>query len=155
MFWPIYGLTKKYTEKNLNIAKLNLKQKNIKNIFKRSIHIFCIDVGNDNALNFEIFALMSPKYNLHRFGIFFTQNPREADLLIILGKPTEKMVPLMLEAINQMPEPFGVLLTENNDLGINFDNFDIPNVIGHIKGDVSRDEILSYILAFMKGDEKK
>ena len=153
--WSFYGLRKFYTQPLKNLKKkISFEIKPLKkDFFKKSIHVFPIDAGNDNQLNFEIFSLQSPKYNLHRFGIFFTNTPRHADILIILGRPTEKMLLVVKEAINQMPEPFGVILIENNEFGIDFKRLEIPNVLAHLKGEVEAIDILNVLLEVM-GREK-
>ena len=73
--------------------------------FKRSVHIFVLDVGSCSACNREISLLNAPQYDLHRLGFFFTPVPRHADILLVIGEPTEKMVSVLKEAYEQMPEP--------------------------------------------------
>ena len=149
--WSFYGIKKFYTYPIENLKKkITFEIKSLKeNFFKNSIHVFPIDAGNDNQLNFELFALQSPKYNIHRFGIFFTNTPRHADILLILGRPTEKMLPIVKEAINQMPEPFGVILFENNEFGVDFKELDIPNILAHLKGEIEAADILNVFLEVM------
>lgn len=115
------------------------------NIFKRSIHIYTIDVGNSNLLNFEIKALQSAQYNTHRFGIYFADSPRHADLLIVLGSPTKNMIEPLMNTIEQMPKPFGILIVEENDEM----DLELPNVVGRLKNPEPSD-ILGAILKIME-----
>lgn len=147
-FWPVYGISKYYTKKKIDLTKQNAKKMTHK-FFKKSLHVFVIDAGCDNELTFEFYSLLSPKYNVHRFGIFFTNTPKHADLLVILSRPTQKMLTPIFEAINQMPEPFGVMLIENSDIGIPFETHNIPNIVTHLKDNFDAQTVLSNLLNIM------
>ncbi len=145
--WAIYGITKKLTE---NFKKTKKDVKSISGVFKSSLHIFPIDVGNDNELNFEMEALASPQYNIHRFGIFFTDSPRHADILLILGKVSENMKEPLAETIAQLPEPFGIIIIEDkNDTKTGAKNLNLPNVVGYFDKKLEAKEILSVLLNVM------
>jgi Ni,Fe-hydrogenase III small subunit len=147
-WWPIIGLSKTLT-KNEKYSS-DSKVKPIK-VFKKSLHVFIIDVGNSNTLNFEIKALHTPIYNIHRFGIFFAPTPRHSDLLIVLGRPTEKMIPPLMETINQMPKPFGIMLIKGEEeTGTDPESLNLPNVVSVIEGNPEPKEILSNLLKIMK-----
>ncbi len=53
----------------------------------------------------EMMATGSAHYDLDRFGIIFRATPRQADIIIIAGTVTKKMVPPILKVYNQMPDP--------------------------------------------------
>ena len=143
-WWPIVGLSKMITENKK--YSTDFKTKKLK-LFKKSMHIFIIDVGNSNTLNFEIKALHTPKYNIHRFGFYFAPSPRHSDLLIVLGRPTEKMVEPLLETINQMPNPFGIMLIKGEEeTGIDPEKLNLPNVVAVMEGDPEPSQILANLL---------
>ncbi len=73
--------------------------------FGRSVHIFPVDVGSCNACNLELENLGNPYYDFHRLGFFFTPTPRHADVMLVMGSPTERMIEPMLKAYESMPEP--------------------------------------------------
>ncbi len=150
-WWPLTGIANFFTEKknyNFDNSVNNVfKHK----IFKRSLHVFVIDVGNSNLLNFTIKALKAPQYNIHRFGIFFTETPRHADILIILGPLTDNMEAPLLETINQMPADFGTLIiNEENIFENRISRLKIPNVIAEINKDISPEELLALLLKVQK-----
>ncbi len=146
--WTIYGITQKLTE---NFKKTKEDVKHISPAFKRSLHIFHIDVGNDNELNLEMAALSTPQYNIHRFGIFFADSPRHTDLLFVLGKCSKKMVQPLKETINQIPKPFGIVLIEDkNSFGISLKELSLPNVIAYYDRKLDADKILSVLLNIME-----
>jgi Ni,Fe-hydrogenase III small subunit len=74
-------------------------------IFKRSFHILMIDVGSCNACNLEVLNLSNPYYDLTRFGIFFTNSPKHADALIVVGALNRAMVDVLKRTYESMPEP--------------------------------------------------
>ena len=110
-WWPLWGLTRRLTERTQYAKDLSVPSAS--RIFRKSLHVYPIDVGNANDLNFDIRALQAPQYNIHRFGIFFADVPRHADVLLVLGRPTEKMVPILLETVNQMPGPYSIVSVES------------------------------------------
>ena len=79
--------------------------------FKKSVHIFSIDVGSCSACNREIALLTAPQYDIHRLGFFFTPTPKHADILLVLGLPTKEMIPILKEAYELMPSPKYVIST--------------------------------------------
>jgi Ni,Fe-hydrogenase III small subunit len=75
----------------------------------RSIHVFLMDVGSCNACNLEVLALANPYYDAARLGISFTNSPRHADVLAVVGVPTEPLVEPLRRTYDAMPAPKAVL----------------------------------------------
>ncbi len=73
--------------------------------FRRSLHLFLVDVGSCNACNLEVMALANPYYDASRLGIFFTNSPRHADALLVVGVPTDEMVEPLRRAYDALPAP--------------------------------------------------
>ena len=78
--------------------------------FRRSLHVFFLDVGTCHACNREVAQLHSPYYDVHRLGIFFTPTPKHADVLLVAGCPADDMIPILKEAYELMPEPKRILV---------------------------------------------
>lgn len=72
---------------------------------KKSLHIFVMDVGSCSACNRETSLLKAPQYDIHRLGFFFTPTPKHADIMLVVGMPTDGMVSVLKEAYELMPEP--------------------------------------------------
>lgn len=77
--------------------------------FRRSLFIRHVDAGSDGAAESEIQALSNPYYDLNRLGFFFTASPRHADVLLVTGGVTAKMVEPLRAAFDLMPEPRAVI----------------------------------------------
>jgi formate hydrogenlyase subunit 7 len=75
----------------------------------RSLHVFLIDVGSCQGCNLEVLGLTNPYYDLHRLGIFFTNSPRHADVLVVVGVPTAAMVEPLRRTFEAIPAPKAVL----------------------------------------------
>jgi Ni,Fe-hydrogenase III small subunit len=73
--------------------------------FKRSFHILMIDVGSCNACNLEVLNLSNPYYDLQRLGIFFTNSPKHADALIVVGALNKAMMDVLKRTYESIPNP--------------------------------------------------
>ncbi len=74
-----------------------------------SLHVFLVDVGSCQGCNLEVMGLANPYYDLHRLGMFFTNSPRHADVLVVVGVPTAAMVEPLRRTFEAMPAPKAVL----------------------------------------------
>src|SRR5690554_1329202 len=58
----------------------------------------------------KMMNLVGPRYDASRFGSeVFRSSPRQADLLIVSGRLSNKMVPVIEQIYQQMPEPKWVI----------------------------------------------
>lgn len=53
----------------------------------------------------EMMATGAARFDLDRFGVLFRASPRQADVIIIAGTVTKKMLPVIQVVYEQMPEP--------------------------------------------------
>lgn len=149
-WWPLFGIRRQLTEKKEYKSPISI-QSLYGRLFQRSLFVFILDVGSSNALNFEISALESPQYNIHRFGIYLTDSPRHADVLLILGRPTEHMLTPMNETLNQLPEPYFVITIDDSFDDLAMSPYpEIKHHVAQLKGVPPPSEILGLLLELSK-----
>jgi len=82
----------------------------------------------------EMMAAGGPKHDLARFGMeVFRASPRQADLMIVAGRVSQKMAPVLRQVYDQMPEPKWVLsMGVCASSGGMFNNYAILQGVDHI-----------------------
>jgi ech hydrogenase subunit C len=63
------------------------------------------DGSSCNGCDIEVLAALCPGYDVERFGIINTGNPKHADIFLITGSVNEQNVNVVKEIYNQMLEP--------------------------------------------------
>ena len=62
----------------------------------------------------EMMSAGAPRFDLARFGMeVFRASPRQADLMIVAGRVSQKMAPVVRQVYDQMPEPKWVIALGN------------------------------------------
>ncbi|MBS7660144.1 MAG: NADH-quinone oxidoreductase subunit B family protein [Candidatus Bathyarchaeia archaeon] len=61
--------------------------------------------GACNACDIEVAALLTPRYDIERFGILLEPSPRHADVLLVTGPVTRQCADRLKRIHAQMPEP--------------------------------------------------
>jgi NADH-quinone oxidoreductase subunit B len=82
----------------------------------------------------EMMATGAGRYDLARFGMeVFRASPRQADLMIVSGRVSQKMAPVLRQIYDQMPEPKWVLaMGVCASSGGMFNNYAIVQGVDHI-----------------------
>jgi ech hydrogenase subunit C len=75
----------------------------------RSPWYFHYETGSCNGCAIEVFALQTPRYDLERFGIMNTGNPKHADLLLVTGCVGYRSGRVLRNLYHQMPGPKAVV----------------------------------------------
>lgn len=73
--------------------------------FKKSPWILHYDASSCNGCDIEVLACLTPMYDLERFGIINTGNPKHADIFLITGSVNEQNKSVVENIYKQMPEP--------------------------------------------------
>jgi NADH-quinone oxidoreductase subunit B len=82
----------------------------------------------------EMMTSGGPKYDLGRFGMeVFRASPRQADLMIVAGRVSQKMAPVLRQIYDQMVEPKWVLsMGVCASSGGMFNNYAIVQGVDHV-----------------------
>jgi membrane-bound hydrogenase subunit mbhJ len=77
---------------------------------KKSVWVFHVNAGACNNCDIEVVDLLTPRFDVERFGIKLVGSPRHADALLVTGVGTKQAMPRVLEVYRQTPKPCAVFL---------------------------------------------
>ena len=63
------------------------------------------DGSSCNGCDIEVLACLTPMYDVERFGIINTGNPKHADVFLVTGSVNEQNKNVVKQIYEQMPEP--------------------------------------------------
>ena len=63
------------------------------------------DGSSCNGCDIEVLAALTPLYDVERFGIINTGNPKHADIFLVTGSVNEQNIGVVQEIYDQMVEP--------------------------------------------------
>ena len=99
--------------------------------FKRALWVYHMNTGSCNGCDIEILAVLTPRYDVERFGIMLVGSPRHADVLLVTGPVTRQMASRVERVYQQVPEPKMVIVVGN--CGIEGDVFhESYNLVGPV-----------------------
>ncbi len=76
-----------------------------KKCFPRSLWVYHCNSGACNGCDIEILNILTPYYDVERFGIKLVGSPRHADVMLLSGAVTRPTLPLVKRAYAAMPAP--------------------------------------------------
>lgn len=88
---------------DFNMAKLTMEA------LTRSIGVFHAACSPCNNCDIEILDVLTPRYDVERFGITLVGSIRHADAMLVTGVPTAKTAERIKYIYEQMPKP-GVVI---------------------------------------------
>jgi len=75
----------------------------------KSIWVFHVSASPCNNCDIEILDLLTPRYDLERFGIKLVGSVRHADVLLVSGVINDKVAPAVRKIYEQAPRPLFVV----------------------------------------------
>ncbi|MCE5297719.1 MAG: NADH-quinone oxidoreductase subunit B family protein [Methanoregulaceae archaeon] len=72
---------------------------------KRSPWIIHYDASSCNGCDIEVLACLTPMYDIERFGIVNTGNPKHADVFVVTGSINEQNKAVIKNIYDQIPNP--------------------------------------------------
>ncbi len=71
----------------------------------KSPWIIHYDASSCNGCDIEVLACLTPLYDVERFGIINTGNPKHADIFVVTGGINEQNKAVVKNIYDQIPEP--------------------------------------------------
>ena len=72
---------------------------------KKSPWVYHVNVGACNNCDIEILELLTPRYDVERFGMVLVASPRHADALLVTGICTRQAESRLVEVYEQTAKP--------------------------------------------------
>ena len=72
---------------------------------RKSAWLIHYDVSSCNGCDIEVLACLMPLYDVERFGIINTGDPKHADVFLVTGGVNVQNLPVVRQIYEQMPEP--------------------------------------------------
>jgi membrane-bound hydrogenase subunit mbhJ len=72
---------------------------------KKSPWVYHVNTGACNNCDIEVVDLLTPRFDVERFGIQLVGTPRHADALVVTGICTRQCRPRLQEVYRQTPKP--------------------------------------------------
>jgi ech hydrogenase subunit C len=73
--------------------------------FKKSPWVIHYDASSCNGCDIEVLACLMPNFDVERFGIINTGNPKHADIFLVTGSVNVQNASVVRNIYAQMPEP--------------------------------------------------
>lgn len=73
--------------------------------FKRSIWVYHANSGGCNGCDIEVLNVLTPYYDVERFGIKLVGSPRHADVMLCQGPASRATARALRKAYDAMPAP--------------------------------------------------
>jgi len=114
---------------------------------KRSLFVYHVNVGACNNCDIEILELLTPAYDVERFGITLVGSPRHADVLAVTGVCTRQAAPRLQELYRATPQPCVVLCIGTCALGqgIFADAYHVGRCVDEVIREVDANAIIAYV----------
>ncbi|MCK4421135.1 NADH-quinone oxidoreductase subunit NuoB [candidate division WOR-3 bacterium] len=119
----------------------------LKKSFKKSIWVFHLSSAACNNCDIEVLELLTPRYDIERFGMKLVASPRHADALLVCGAINAHAKPRLLEVYRQTAKPCLVVAFGSCgcSAGIFRDSYSIIGPIDKILKEVDPDVKIVYI----------
>lgn len=72
---------------------------------RKSAWLIHYDGSSCNGCDIEVLACLMPLYDVERFGIINTGDPKHADVFLVTGGVNVQNLPVVRQIYEQMPEP--------------------------------------------------
>jgi Ni,Fe-hydrogenase III small subunit len=114
---------------------------------KKSVWVFHVNTGACNNCDIEIVNMLTPKFDVERFGIKLVGSPRHADALLVTGGVTAQAAPRLREVYLQTPKPCVVFAIGACacDKGIFYSGYHMVGPVDKIIREIDANAIIAYV----------
>lgn len=71
-------------------------------MIKKSPWVSVYNASSCNGCDLEVLAMLTPRYDIERFGCLWKESPRHADILIVTGVATKQSAPRLKKIYDHM-----------------------------------------------------
>lgn len=105
---------------------------------KKSLWVYHVGGSACNNCDIEILDLLTPRFDVERFGIILVGSPKHADVLLVTGSVNKHVAPRLREVYDQTPNPKVVIAIGTCPSGNIFrDSYNVTGALSdHIPVDV-------------------
>ena len=97
----------------------------------KSPWVLHFDCGSCNGCDIETLAVLTPVYDVERFGIINVGNPKHADIFLVTGTVNHRNKKVLKNLYDQIPDPKAVIAI--GACGLSGGVFrEAPNVVGGV-----------------------
>lgn len=109
--------------------------------------MYHVNTGACNNCDIEVLELLTPRYDIERFGMVLVGSPRHADVLAVTGACTRQAMPRLQEVYMQTPRPCVVLAIGScaNAQGIFAEAYHVAAAVDEAIHAVDDDAIILYV----------
>jgi len=80
-------------------------QKFTQKAFNKALWVYHVNTGACNGCDIEVIDVLTPYYDVERFGIKLVGSPRHADVLLVSGPVTRAIVDSLRRVYEATPDP--------------------------------------------------
>ena len=116
-------------------------------LLKKSMFVYHVNAGACNNCDIEIVELLTPAYDVERFGIVLVGSPRHADALLVTGVCTRQVESRLQELYRQTAKPCVVLCIGSCALGqgIFADAYHVGHCVDEAIRAVDPNAVIAYV----------
>jgi len=114
---------------------------------RKSLWVYHVNTGACNNCDIEILDLLTPRYDIERFGMVLVGSPRHADVLAVTGVCTRQAQPRLQEIYLQTSKPCIVMAVGScaNGQGIFAESYHMGCPVDEAIRAVDPNAIIAYV----------